>query len=48
MLRQHGIEVSSIAGATGAALVVAKVVLIAGMLPIVNRSPSKPLIYKVV
>jgi len=47
MLRQHGIEMSSMAGATVAALLVAKVVLLADMLPFVNRFPEKPLIYNV-
>ena len=48
MLRQHGIEISAVAGATVAALVVAKVVLLADLLPFVNRFPEKPLIYSVV
>lgn len=48
MLRKYGIEVSAFAGATVAALVVAKVVLIADVLPIMNRFPRKPLIYNVV
>jgi hypothetical protein len=48
MLRQYGIPVSSIASATVGALLVAKVVLIADLLPIVNRFPDKPLIYNVV
>ena len=48
MLRQHGVEISAVAGATVAALVVAKVVLLADLLPFVNRFPEKPLIYNVV
>jgi len=48
MLRQHGIEMSAVAGATVGALVVAKVVLLADLLPFVNRFPEKPLIYNVV
>ena len=35
MLRQYGIQLSSVAGATVAALLVAKVVLLADMLPFV-------------
>ena len=48
MLRQYGVNVSAAAGATIGALLVAKVVLIADMLPGVNRFPEKPLIYNVV
>ena len=48
ILRQYGVQVSSLAGATVGALLVAKVVLIADMLPVVNRFPEKPLIYNVV
>ena len=48
MLRQYGLPLSSIAGATVAALLVAKVVLIADALPFVNRFPEKPLMYNVV
>lgn len=48
MLRQYGIELSTVAGATVAALLVAKVVLLVDMLPFVNRFPEKPLIYNVV
>jgi hypothetical protein len=36
MLRQYGVQLSSVAGATVAALVVGKVVLIADALPFVN------------
>lgn len=48
MLRQYGVSVSAVAGATIGALVVAKVVLIADLLPFINRFPAKPLIYNVV
>src|SRR5262249_34736331 len=45
MLRRYGIQVSAMAGATIGALLVAKVVLLADLLPAINRSPEKPLIY---
>lgn len=48
MAREYGIRVSAVAGATVAALLVAKVVLVADMLSVVNRFPEKPLIYNVV
>jgi len=48
IIRQYGIELSSVAGATVAALLVGKVVLLADLLPFVNRFPEKPLIYNVV
>lgn len=48
MLEQYGIRVSTFVAATVAALVVAKVVLIADHLPLINRFPEKPLIYNVV
>jgi hypothetical protein len=48
MLRQYGVRVSALAGATIGALLVAKVVLVADLLPAVNRFPQKPLIYNVV
>ena len=47
MLKQYGISVSTFMTATVAALIVAKVVLIADMMPFVNRFPEKPLIYNV-
>ena len=47
MLREYGVQVSALAGATVGALLVAKVVLVADMLPIINRFPEKPLIYNV-
>lgn len=48
MAEEYGLRLSSTVGATVAALLVAKVVLIADMLPIINRFPEKPLIYNVV
>jgi hypothetical protein len=48
MLREYGLPISSVAGATVAALLVAKVVLIADKFPFVNRFPHKPLMYNVV
>ena len=46
--REYGLPLSSVAGATILALLVAKVVLITDMLPFVNRFPEKPLMYNVV
>jgi hypothetical protein len=48
MLREYGVRVSALAGATVGALLVAKVVLLADKFPAVNRFPEKPLIYNVV
>ena len=48
MAREYGLRPSSMAAATIGALLVAKVVLIADKLPIINRFPEKPLIYNVV
>jgi hypothetical protein len=48
MLREYGLPVTSIAGATVGALLVAKVVLIADALPFVNRYPAKPLMYNII
>ena len=47
MLRQYGLPLSSIASATVAALLVAKVVLITDSFSLVNRFPDKPLMYNV-
>ena len=47
MAREYGLKPASMAAATVAALLVAKVVLIADKLPIINRFPEKPLIYNV-
>ena len=46
--REYGLHPLSMATATLTALLVAKVVLIADMLPIINRFPEKPLMYNVV
>src|SRR5215813_6662694 len=48
MLRQYGIRLSSMTVAAVGALLLGKVVLIADMLPFINRFPDRPLIYNVV
>jgi hypothetical protein len=48
MLKGTGIAVSSPLQVTVAALVLGKAVLIADMLPLINRYPDKPLVYNVV
>lgn len=48
MLKQYGVTMSAVAGATIGALVVGKVVLIADAIPIINRFPNRPLIYNIV
>jgi len=48
ILRQYGIKITVFLGATLAALVVAKVVIITDHFALVNRFPEKPLIYNVV
>jgi len=48
LLRQYGLSLTSVAGATVAALLVAKIVLITDKFPFVNRFPDKPLIFNVV
>ena len=48
ILREHGVQISTFAGATVGALIVAKVVLIVDMLPFANRFRHKPLIYSVI
>lgn len=48
MLEQYGIQVVTFVKATVAALIVAKVVLVADLMPFINRFPEKPLIYNVV
>ncbi len=48
MLQQYGLPASSIFGATVAALLIFKVVLITDKFPFVNRFPDKPLICNVV
>jgi hypothetical protein len=47
MLEQYGITGPGFALATIGALIVAKVILLADLLPFVNRYPDKPLIYNV-
>ena len=47
MLREYGLPLSSIGGATVAALLIAKVVLITDKFRFINRFPYKPLIYNV-
>ena len=47
MQQEYGIEARTVMNATIAALVVAKVVLLADLLPIVNRFPDRPLGYNI-
>jgi hypothetical protein len=47
MLKGTGIALETSASVTLAALILGKAVLIADMLPFINRYPSKPLIYNV-
>jgi len=47
MLKRTGITLSSSASIAVAALILGKAVLIADMLPFINRFPNKPLIYNV-
>jgi hypothetical protein len=47
MLEQYGIKVSTFLTATVMALIVAKVILIADHIPLINRFPHKPLAYNV-
>ena len=47
ILKQYDIEVSTFMSATFGALVVGKVVLVADMLPFMNRFPDRPLIYNI-
>ena len=47
MLKQYGIEVATFVVATVSALVAAKVVLLADLLPFINRFPGRPLIYNI-
>ena len=47
MLRQYGLHLFSVAGASVLALLVAKVVLISEKLPFIDRFPEKPLMYNV-
>ena len=48
MLEQYGIRISTFLAATIGALIVAKVVLLADLLPFINRFPDKPLIHNIV
>jgi hypothetical protein len=48
MQQEYGIQPGTVMNATIAALVVAKVVLLADLLPVVNRFPDKPLVYNIV
>ena len=47
MLREYRVHAAATAGATVGALLVAKVVLIADSLPVINRFPERPLAYNV-
>ena len=47
MLKGTGITVGTSASVTIAALIIAKAVLIADLLPFINRYPHKPLVYNV-
>jgi hypothetical protein len=48
MQHEYGIQASTVMNATIAALVVAKVVLLADLLPFVNRFPEKPLAWNII
>jgi hypothetical protein len=48
MLEQYGIKFSGFVASTVGAIIVAKVVLIADKIPVMNKYPDKPLIYNVV
>jgi hypothetical protein len=48
ILRGYGIQVSTFLNATVGALIVGKVVLLADLLPMINRFPNKPIIYNIV
>ena len=48
MKAEYGIEASTVMNSTIAALVVAKVVLLADLLPFVNRFPDRPLAWNIV
>lgn len=47
MLRQYGIEITVFVEATIGALVVAKVVVLADLLPFINRFPGRPLLWNI-
>ena len=46
-LKVYDIEVSTFVNATIGALIVGKVVVVADLLPIINRFPNKPLVYNI-
>ena len=48
ILKSYDVEISTFLSATIGALVVGKVVLVADLLPFMNRFPNKPLIYNIV
>ncbi len=48
MLKGTGIELNTSVSVTIAALILGKTVLIADMLPFINRYPDKPLVYNIV
>jgi len=48
MQQEYGIQAGTVMNATIGAMIVAKVVLLADLLPIVNRFPDKPLVYNIV
>jgi hypothetical protein len=47
MLKEMGVALSSSISIAVAALILGKAVLIADMLPLINRFPDKPLIYNI-
>ena len=47
MLKRYGIDVTTFVTATIGALVAAKVVVLADLLPFINRFPGRPLIYNI-
>jgi hypothetical protein len=47
MLKRYGIDATTFVAATIGALVAAKVVVLADLLPFINRFPSRPLIYNI-
>ena len=48
MQQEYGIQAGTVMNATIGAMIVAKVVLLADLLPFVNRFPDKPLVYNIV
>jgi hypothetical protein len=47
MLKRYGIDATTFLAATIGALVAAKVVVLADLLPFINRFPNRPLIYNI-